>query len=234
MFSLFSGSRRWQAFWNLSGGTPQLCLKVNISNVALINLGLALWLCPPPHSTGDHPLRGLWTDNNTWEQQHSDFILKVLPLKDPAMRVGPVRTRATAAFLGSRSRTVGSLQGWTSRLPHKGKKKSLFLLLLLRPLWILKPIARSKSAFSCARSTQVYQYYGKGYGALVAITFNLARGVDDIYMDSMSQTNFTAYPILKEVITMNFSWLQWILVCFCRMKLLAWEMVVWLYVQACV
>lgn len=39
---------------------------------------------------------------------------------------------------------------------------------------------------------QVYQYCGKGYRALLAITFNLKRGADDIYMDIMGQTNFTA------------------------------------------
>ncbi len=38
----------------------------------------------------------------------------------------------------------------------------------------------SKSTFSYVYSPQVYKYYGKGYGALVAITFNLARRVDDI------------------------------------------------------
>lgn len=45
---------------------------------------------------------------------------------------------------------------------------------------------------------QVYQYCGMGFGALRAITFNLARRVDDIYMDIMGQMNFTAYPILAQ------------------------------------
>lgn len=45
---------------------------------------------------------------------------------------------------------------------------------------------------------QVYQYCGMGFGALRAITFNLARRVDDIYMDIMGRMNFTAYPILAQ------------------------------------
>lgn len=51
---------------------------------------------------------------------------------------------------------------------------------------------------------QVYQYCGMGFGALRAITFNLARRVDDIYMDIMGRMNFTAYPILAQF----FLWLQ--------------------------
>lgn len=46
---------------------------------------------------------------------------------------------------------------------------------------------------------QVYQYCGIGFGALLAITFNLARGVDDIYMDIMGQMNFSAYPVLLQI-----------------------------------
>lgn len=45
---------------------------------------------------------------------------------------------------------------------------------------------------------QVYQYCGVGFGALRAITFNLAGRVDDIYMDIMGQMSFTAYPILAQ------------------------------------
>lgn len=37
---------------------------------------------------------------------------------------------------------------------------------------------------------QVYQYYDNGPGASLAITSNLTRALDDIYIDIINQTHF--------------------------------------------